>query len=249
VKIIEIENLTHRFSNGTIGLDNMNLSIGEGEFVVAAGQNGSGKTVFARHLNGLLKATTGTVKIGGIPVKKDMLRARQMVGLIFQDADSQIFGETVAEDTAFGPRNLSLDRFEVERRVAGALNAVGLADFSHRTTQSLSGGEKRRLAIAGILAMKPRILVFDEPFSNLDYPGVRQVLEQIVALNELGHTIIVITHDLEKVLGHADRLIIMDGGRIVRDGPPKEVIDEVESFGVKRPLNYDPELKSLTWLR
>ncbi len=252
MKIIEIENLTHRFYDGTYGLENINLSIEEGEFVVIAGKNGSGKTLLSRHLNGLLEPTTGRVKIAGIPVDKDLLRARQMVGLIFQDSDSQIVGETVAEDVAFGPTNLSLDPSEVERRVKDALSTVGLETLSHRTPQSLSAGEKRRLVIADILAMNPRILVFDEPFSNLDYPGVRQILERIVDLNKAGHTIIVITHALEKALGHANRLILMDKGKIVRDGAPEEVIKVVESFGVKSPLAYNlapkPEIKKLTWL-
>ena len=171
-----------------MGLNGVSLEIAEGAFVVIAGANGSGKTTLLRHLNGLLRPTSGRVRVAGVEVAKDLLRARTRVGMMFQDAESQIIGETVYEDVAFGPENLKLERGEIERRVQEALTATGLVHLSEKRPHLLSGGEKRRLAIAGILAMQPRVIVCDEPFSNLDYAGVRQVLEEIVKLHRLGHT-------------------------------------------------------------
>jgi biotin transport system ATP-binding protein len=246
--IIEIENLSHRFTDGRFGIEDINLSIREGSLVIIAGLNGSGKTTLLRHLNGLLLPTAGTVRLAGISVTQDLLKARQFVGMMFQDADSQIVGETVYEDVAFGPENLRLDRAQIQRRVLSALQAVGMSDLAHQRPHLLSGGEKRRLAIAGILAMEPRVIVFDEPFSSLDFPGVKQVLEHILALHALGHTILVTTHDLEKIIAHADRLILMHGGKIVRDGIPADIINDVESFGVRKPCAFRLGLGAESWL-
>jgi len=246
--IIEIENLKHRFSDGTLGLDYINLKIKAGAFVVVAGPNGSGKTTLIRHLNGLLRPTVGSVKVAGVSVQQDLLRARRLVGMMFQDADSQIVGETVYADVAFGPENLRFDHDQIRERVALALEVVGLKDFSDQRPHLLSGGEKRRLAIAGILAMEPKVIVFDEPFASLDYPGVKQVLKQILTLHQAGDTILVITHDLEKVLAHADRLIIMHKGKIVRDGVPAEIIGDIETFGVRAPCASQLGMEVLSWL-
>jgi biotin transport system ATP-binding protein len=246
--IIEIKNLTHRFPNGTLGLDQVDLRIKAAEFVVVAGPNGSGKTTLIRHLNGLLRPSAGTVKIDGVPVQKDLVRARHLVGMMFQDADSQIVGETVYADVAFGPENLKLDHDQIALRVAFALEAVGLKDFADQRPHLLSGGEKRRLAIAGILAMEPRLIVFDEPFASLDYPGVKQVLKHIVDLHQDGHTVIVVTHDLEKVLAHADRLLIMQKGKIVQDGLPDDIIGNIETFGVRAPCASRLGIEVRSWL-
>ena len=246
--IIEIENLQHRFSDGTLGLDQINLRIKAGAFVVVAGPNGSGKTTLIRHLNGLLQPTAGRVLVDGVSVRKDLLRARRLVGMMFQDADSQIVGETVRDDVAFGPENLRLDVAQIDERVSAALEAVGLREFADQRPHLLSGGEKRRLAIAGILAMEPKVIVFDEPFASLDYPGVKQVLKQILVLHQSGHTILVITHDLEKVLAHADRLVIMHKGRIVKDGVPPEIVDQIESFGVRAPCASYLGMEVRSWL-
>ena len=248
MNIIEIENLKHRFADGALGLNGINLKILEGTFVIIAGSNGSGKTTLIRHLNGLLLPTDGFVKVAGVSVKKDPMQARRLVGMMFQDADSQIVGETVCADVAFGPENLGLDNDQIDERVARALDAVGLENFAEQRPHLLSGGEKRRLAIAGILAMQPRVIAFDEPFASLDYPGVQQVLRQILNLHQAGHTILVVTHDLEKVLAHADRLIIMQQGRVVRDGVPAEIIGDIETFGVRAPHISHLEMEALSWL-
>ena len=248
MNIIEIENLSHRFSDGTVGIKDINLGIRQGSLVVIVGHNGSGKTTLLRHLNGLLLPSEGVVRLAGVPVKEDLLKARQLVGMMFQDADSQIVGETVYEDVAFGPENLCLELGEVQKRVEKALGVVGLQHLADRRPHLLSGGEKRRLAIAGILAMRPKVIVFDEPFTSLDYPGVKQVLHHILSLNRSGHTIVVATHDLETIIAHADRLIIMKGGKIVRDGAPVDIVCDLEAFGVRKPCDCRLGVGSESWL-
>jgi biotin transport system ATP-binding protein len=248
MNIIEIKNLSHRFADSTLGLENINLTIREGTFVIIAGQNGSGKTTLLKHLNGLLLPTAGTIRLAGLPVSENLVKARQMVGMVFQDADSQIVGETVCDDVAFGPENLCLDRNEVKRRVFKSLKIVGLLDFEDQKPHLLSAGEKRRLAIAGILAMEPKVLVFDEPFSSLDYPGVKQILKQIVSLHRSGHTILVAAHDLEKVFAHADRLVIMKEGKVVKDGIPSQLLGELETFGIREPCASRLGVEVPSWL-
>lgn len=247
MNIIEVNKLSHRFSNGLLGLDGIDLSVKKGEFVVIAGRNGSGKTTLLRHLNALLLPTSGTVRIGGVSVQDDPARARRIVGMVFQDSDSQIVCETVREDVAFGPENLYLERDEIEKRTSEALNVTGLSGLADAGPHILSGGEKRRLAVAGVLAMMPEVLVFDEPFSNLDYPGTRDVLRQITGLHRAGRTIIVTTHDLEKIIAHAGRLLIMEKGKIARDGIPEKIISSVETFGVREPYFSRMGLERASW--
>ena len=246
--MIEIRNLSHRFSDGTLGLDRVDLSVGQGEFVVIAGANGSGKTTLLRHINGLLSPENGSVILDGRSVAQDPIRARRLAGMVFQDADRQIVGETVFDDVAFGPENLNLERGEIERRVTRALETVGLAHLADQRPHVLSGGEKRRLAVAGVLAMEPRVIMLDEPFSNLDYPGVRQVLSQILALHDGGNTLLVATHDLEKVIAHANRLVLMQRGRVVRDGLPAAIVTQTESYGVRQPCATRLGLEVRSWL-
>ncbi len=246
--ILETRNLTHVFPDGTTAIKDINLAINDGDFVIIAGTNGSGKTVLVRHFNGLLLPTKGSVLLEGVPITKDLTYARKQIGLIFQDSDSQIVGQTVAEDVAFGPENLKLPPQEVASRVKESLEAVGLSQLANQRPNLLSGGQKRKLAVAGVLAMRPRIIAFDEPFTGLDYPGVIQVLNQILFLYKSGHTIIIITHELEKVLAHANRLVIVDKGKIVKDGSPDEIIDEVEEYGIKRPNSMSIGVETMTWL-
>lgn len=246
--VVEARQLTHVFPNGKVALAEASLRVETGEFVVIAGANGSGKTVFIRHLNGLLAPTQGEVLLDGEPIRKDIVKVRQTIGLIFQDSESQIVGQTVAEDVAFGPENLNLSPSEVAHVVEGALARVGLSELASQDPHTLSGGQKRRLAIAGVLAMNPKILIFDEPFTGLDYPGVVQVLQQLVALHAAGHAIIVVTHELEKVLAHATRLVLFHEGRVVEDGSPEEVVSRVEPYGVRMPLRTGEKVAELTWL-
>jgi biotin transport system ATP-binding protein len=237
MSIIQITNLSHRFADGSVGLSDVSLTLNEGEFTVIAGANGSGKTTLLRHLNGLLAAQSGSVAVCGCPVKQDPRAARRRVGMVFQDADSQIVGETVYDDVAFGPENLAFPRSEIDQRVSRALTAVDLGGFENKRPHHLSGGEKRRLAIAGVLAMAPRVLLMDEPFSNLDFPAACRVLGQILELHQTGHTIIITTHDLEKVVAHAQRLVVMANGRVVKDGKPAEILDGIERYGIRPPCS------------
>jgi biotin transport system ATP-binding protein len=246
--VIEFDQVTFHYEETRRGIVDVCLSIEAGEFVLIVGPNGSGKTTLLRHMNGLLLPDAGIVKVEGRSVSEDMMGARQAVGMVFQDSDSQIVGDTVAEDVMFGPQNLGFDQSEIHRRVLDALATVGMTDFSEHRTSALSGGEKRRLAIAAVLAMAPKVLVFDEPFSDLDYFGVRQILRQIVDLHAAGYTILLTTHDLEKVIGHADRLIIMKDGRIVRDGPAAGLLKEVEKFGVREPCASRFGAGAASWL-
>lgn len=235
--IIETIHLCHRYADGTQGLSDVSLSFSQGELTVIAGANGSGKTTLLKHLIGLLAPQSGSVTVNGRSVQADPLAARQLVGMVFQDADSQIIGETVYDDVAFGPENLALERSRIDRRVARAIAVVGLSGLEDKKPHHLSGGEKRRLAIAGVLAMAPRVLLMDEPFSNLDYVATCRVLEQILDLHQNGRTIIITTHDLEKIVAHAQRLVVMAQGRVVRDGRPSEVIGGIEPYGIRPPCS------------
>lgn len=246
--ILETKNLTHVFADETVGITNVNLKIYKGDFLILAGANGSGKTVLTRHLNGLLKPTSGSVHFNQMPIEKKLKHVRQNVGLIFQDSDSQFIGQTVAEDVAFGPINLNLPADEVEKIVKTSLESVGLDHFMMQRPSNLSGGQKRKLAVAGVLAMKPTVVMFDEPFTGLDYPGVKQVLAQILSLHGSGHTIVVITHELEKVLAHANRLVVMHQGNVVIDGKPTDVLDKATAYGIRYPLKEGERVEELTWL-
>jgi len=246
--ILETQNLTHIFPDGTIGIENISLKIHKGEFIIIAGANGSGKTVLSRHLNALLVPATGKVLLDGELISRNVAKARQRIGLVFQDSNSQFVAQTVYEDVAFGPENLNLPRAEVEGIVHESIEAVGLSNVQTHNPYTLSGGQKRKLAVAGVLAMKPEVIMFDEPFTGLDYPGVIQVLKQLVKLHEAGHTIILITHELEKVLAHASRLIVMHQGKLVADDIPEVAIEMVEMYGIRMPLKKGEGIDSLTWV-
>ncbi len=233
--IIEIRNLFYRFPDGSVGLQDVNLKIEEGTLVVIAGENGSGKTTLLKHFNTLLRPTSGMIFIEGEDAGKNPLKTRQKVGLVFQNPDHQIVGETVYDDIAFGPKNLMLDPDTVKERVEAALKSVSLSHRSDRQPHLLSGGEKRRLAIAGVLAMKPKVLALDEPFTSLDYSGIREVLHQILDLHRSGCTVVVTTHDVEKIIAHADRLVVLKNGSVAADGPPDRIALELEQFGVRIP--------------
>ena len=248
MNILEVRNLCHRSVDGKLILDAINLTITPAEFVVVAGPNGSGKSTLFKHFNGLLAPTEGEVLVDGVAVADDVKRARKMVGMIFQDADSQIVGETVFDDAAFGPENLGMGAGEVRKLVDSILEQVGLFHLRELPPHLLSGGEKRRLAIAGVLTMAPKVLVFDEPFSNLDYNGIKQVLAQMDGLHRDGHTIVVSTHNLETVAGMADRLILMQSGRIAEDGAFDEMLPSVEDFGIRMPEALRFGMKVQPWL-
>jgi biotin transport system ATP-binding protein len=194
---------------GFQALSGINLDIYSGECLLIAGSNGSGKTLLMRILAGLLDPTEGEALFHGLPPAKCVNRLRREVGLIFQDPDAQILGETLEEDIAFGPKNLGFSREEIDQRVEAALRAFDLEGKRDFPPRRLSGGEKRRLAAAGILAMGCETVILDEPFANLDWPGVVQTLRIIEDLKKSGKTVILLTHELEKALALADRLVIL----------------------------------------
>lgn len=248
-KILEAVNLSHTFADGTSLPCGLSLTVYEKDFLVLAGKNGSGKSVLVRHFNGLLKPSGGRVLFRGMDVNKNLMLVRQKVGMVFQNPDSQIIGQTLWEDTAFGPENLKLSPEEVNRRTSAALEHVDLFHLRDHRPFTLSGGEKRRLAIAGILAMEPEVLIFDEPFAGLDYPGVVMVLSQIVGLHKKGHTIVIITHEVDKCLAHANRLVLLSEGRITAEGTPEEVFPILAEAGIRTAPYTMKQISRMTWLR
>jgi len=247
--MIEIENLHHRYSDGTHALRGIDLRIPQGEFLLICGSNGSGKTTLMRLISGLFKATTGSIRVIP-PTATDASsdRARHFIGLVFQDADSQIVGETVREDISFGPENLGLPPDEVAERVNWALRLMGLDPISEKPCYLLSGGEKRRVAIAGVLAMGPDIILFDEPFSHLDYPAIQEVLRHMIALHQKGHTLVVTTHDVEKVIAHVDRVAIIHQGELKAAGPPDDMVTKLSRFGIRPPCYALLGQERISWL-
>jgi biotin transport system ATP-binding protein len=200
-------------------------------------------------LAGLMDADGGEILFRGQPLNTALPDLRRRLGLVFQDADAQIVGDTVAEDIAFGPKNLGLAKAALAERVRETLEALGLEDMRDRPPRNLSGGEKRRLAVAGILAMGCQTIIMDEPFANLDWPGVVQVLEIVRQLKREGKTVILLTHELEKVLAFADRLVILDRGIIREDGKPAAVLDRLkDEYGVRDPRKSYGTVEDCTWL-
>ncbi|MCU0587490.1 MAG: energy-coupling factor ABC transporter ATP-binding protein [Syntrophobacteraceae bacterium] len=246
--MISIEDLSHSYPDGTQALKSVSLRVRSGELVLFCGANGSGKTTLLRHLNGLLKPTRGRVLLDGMDVSEHASQAVTRVGMVFQDPDSQILGETVWEDVAFGPENLGLAQDEVRRRVEQALALTELHELAHKSCLWLSGGERKRLAIAGVLALSPETLVLDEPFANLDYPSTRQILTQIVQLHSKGHTILLSTHEVEKVVAHVDRIAVLAGGELKLVGPPETVLPELAAHGVRPPCHHLMGLPVASWI-
>jgi cobalt transport protein ATP-binding subunit len=246
--MIEIQNLHHYYADGTQALKGIDLTISEGEFLLICGPNGSGKTTLIRLICGLLKPTAGSIRINGLSDPYTSREIRHLVGMVFQDPDSQIVGETVREDVAFGPENLGLSPGEIIKRVNWALKVMGLDNISEKPCYLLSGGEKRRLSIAGILAMRPQVILFDEPFSHLDYPGIQEVLKHMVQFHREGHTLVVTTHDVEKVISHVDRIAIIHGGELKGAGPPEEFLSQLPSYGIRPPCYALLGKEKLSWL-
>jgi len=218
-------------------LDDISFSIEQGECTIIAGANGSGKSLLMTIAAGLEEPTSGKVK------------TTTGVGLVFQEPDAQILGETPREDIAFGPRNLGLSRKEAELRVEEALSQTGLSQRADFPARSLSGGEKRRLAAAGVLAMNAEIIIFDEPYANMDFPGVVQVNRLFQKLIGDGKTVIILTHELEKCLALANRLIVLFRGKKVFDGTASQALSlELENWGIHHPLKKAPaKLEDLIW--
>jgi cobalt/nickel transport system ATP-binding protein len=220
-KVVEIASLSYRYPDGSRGLAEVSLDVAEGQKVAIIGPNGAGKSTLLLHLNGILH-TNGAVQICGLRVDKPHLKAiRQKVGLVFQNPDDQLFCPTVFDDVAFGPRNLKLSEEQVIQQVRQSLAAVGLAGFEQRSSFHLSLGEKRRLAIATVLALLPEVLALDEPTSSLDARGRREIIR---LLQSIDRTQIIVTHDLDLVRQLCDRVVVLSEGQKVTEGTPATIL-------------------------
>ena len=213
-------------------IDDVSIEIKEGEFVAVFGHNGSGKSTFAKQLDAILLPTDGTVWIQGLDTSKEenLWEVRKKTGMVFQNPDNQIIGNIVEEDVGFGPENMGIPTDEIWKRVDESLEAVGMTAYRMKSPNKLSGGQKQRVAIAGVMAMRPQCIVLDEPTAMLDPNGRQEVVKTVHELNrQEGITVVLITHYMEEVI-HADRVIVMDDGRVVMDGTPREIFSRVEEL-------------------
>lgn len=230
--IVEARDITYHYPDGTEALKNVDFNVDEGKIVALLGPNGAGKSTLFLHFNGILRPSAGEIIIDGFPIeysKEGLMKVRQTVGIVFQNPDDQLFAPTVVEDVAFGPMNIGLSKDEVEKRVKESLKKVGMEGFERKPPHHLSGGEKKRVAIAGILAMNPKIMVLDEPTSGLDPKGASQILRILYELNNEGMTIIISTHDVDMVPLYADQIYIISKGQIIKEGTPQNVFEDIET--------------------
>lgn len=256
---IKVSALRHVYSVGTpfekVAIDDINIEIPHGQFVGLIGHTGSGKSTFIQHLNALLKPTSGTVMVDGEDINADKISAKNVrykVGLVFQYPEYQLFEETVYADIAFGPKNMGLSETEIDERVREAAHFVGVTDEQfERSPLELSGGQKRRVAIAGVIAMRPGVLILDEPTAGLDPAGCEQILRNICDYHtQTGSTVIIVSHSMDDVARLADRLVVFNHGAIRFDGTPEEVFsqpEELRSIGLAVPAATElaMELKKL----
>ena len=245
--IIRVENLTHTYSAGTpferSAVKGLHMDVMRGEFLGIIGHTGSGKSTLISHLNGLLKPTSGRVLLDGKDIwenPKEIRKVRFQVGLVFQYPEYQLFEETVYKDIAFGPGNMSLSKEEIDRRVRQAAAFVGLSEeLLDKSPFELSGGQKRRVAIAGVIAMEPKVLILDEPTAGLDPAGREKILSQIRAYHEeKGTTVILVSHSMEEIAQNVDRIVVLKGGNTYMEGTPREVFsraEELEAVGLDIP--------------
>jgi biotin transport system ATP-binding protein/energy-coupling factor transport system ATP-binding protein len=245
-ELIRVSDLTYHYMSNIVALNNINLSINEGEYIALIGPNGCGKTTLIRHFNALLQPTSGDVTVGGLNTRnsKNIMEIRRLIGMIFQNPDNQIVGMSVEEDIAFGPGNLGLSMHEMRRRVDAAMDMTGLKGLAKRPPHTLSGGQKQLLAMAGLLAMEPKLIALDEPTASLDQEGKKIVLGLIKELNARGISIIHITHNMEEA-ALADRALVMDKGEMIADGSTADILSRVE--WLKTLGLAPPRITELLW--
>jgi len=240
MNVIRTIGLEYAYSDGTKALSGVNFEAKEGEKVAVLGPNGSGKTTLFYHFNGLIKPTRGEVQVFGETIgKTNVDRIRKQVGLVFQDSDSQLFAPTVFEDIAFGPKNLRLSQEEIKNRVLRVLHRFDIENLAQKNPGNLSGGQKKRVAIAGVVAMEPEVLVLDEPTSGMDAGGITDTMEILDELNDEGKTIIVSTHDSDLAASWADKIYILNKGEVFKSGVPKHIFaDEklIAEAGLRQPV-------------
>ena len=240
--MLEVQNLKYSYNNDYQALKGVSLKIDKGDMVALLGKNGAGKSTLFLHLNGIYEPDEGKVFIDGEELKydkKSLLKFRQKVGIVFQNPDDQIFAPTVEEDVAFGPLNLGLPMEEVQDRVEEALARVGMSGTEKIAPHHLSGGQKKRVAIAGILAMKPEIMVLDEPTAGLDPQGVENLVTLLKELNDEGITIIISTHEVDLVPDYANKIFVLVDGELIDEGTPKEIFSKpevLEKANLKIPI-------------
>ena len=235
--MIECRNLIFKYTAGEnqeekIAINDVNLQIKEGEFIAILGHNGSGKSTMAKHMNALLIPTEGKMLVNKMDTSdmNNLWNIRETAGMVFQNPDNQLVATIVEEDVAFGPENLGVPPEEIRKRVDEALERVGMSEYKRHAPHLLSGGQKQRIAIAGILAMKPKCIIFDEPTAMLDPSGRKEVLDTIIDLNKnYGITVILITHYMDEA-AKADRIVVMDKGKLILDGKPRDVFSNVEKM-------------------
>ena len=232
--ILTAENLKFRYDSEqpVYALDGVSTSVKRGEFVAVLGANGCGKSTLAKHFNAILLPESGKVYVEGMDTSDDskLYDIRQTVGMVFQNPDNQIIGNIVEEDVGFGPENIGVPTDDIWKRVDASLEAVGMTAYRYKSPNKLSGGQKQRVAIAGVMAMKPECIVLDEPTAMLDPNGRKEVIKTVRELNQKeGITVLLITHYMEEVI-HADRVIVMDDGKLVMDGTPREIFSKVEEL-------------------
>ncbi len=216
----------------TTAVDRVSLDIAPGEFIAVLGHNGSGKSTLAKHINAILNPTEGTVWVDGMDTSREesVWDIRRTAGMVFQNPDNQIIGQVVEEDVGFGPENMGVPTREIWERVEESLKAVGMYEYRKYSPNKLSGGQKQRVSIAGVLAMHPKCIVLDEPTAMLDPRGRREVIRAVRALNQVEEiTVILITHYMEEIV-HADRVFVMEGGRVALEGTPREIFSQVEKL-------------------
>ena len=251
MEIIKLDNVSYNYmaynDDGTVGsavgVSEVSLEIAEGSFVALVGHNGCGKSTLAKLLNGLLIPQSGTVTVCGLNTadKNNVFEIRKNVGMVFQNPDNQMVASIVEEDVAFGPENLGVPQPEIVERVESALEQVGMSEYAKRSPHKLSGGQKQRIAIAGALAIRPKVLVLDESTAMLDPLGRREVLEVAHRLNASGMTVVLITHFMEEVLD-CDTVVVMSGGRVVKTGTPMEIFEDrllLKSVGLTAPRTIE----------
>lgn len=233
---LRIESLVHSYPDGTRSLSGIDLSIARGERVALLGPNGAGKSTLILHTNGVLMPQSGRIFVGGTELAPDTLRrVREAVGLVFQDPDDQLFMTTVYDDVAFGPLNMGLDRAEVDSRVHAALHEVSLPEAASKSGSHLSFGQRKRIALATVLSMRPSVLVLDEPTSNLDPRAKGQMVRLLASLDA---TMLIATHDMDLAWDLCDRAVVLDGGRVVADGPARDIMSRESlmlSHGLELP--------------
>ena len=228
---LETKNLSFTYPDGTQALKNVNIQIKKGEKIAIMGPNGAGKSTLFSHFNGLSEPTSGHVEIDGeknVFERDELLKVRQKVGIVFLDPNDQLFATTVKEDVAFGPMNLGLDYDEVKRRITESLEMVGMSGFEDKTPHHLSGGQQKRVAIAGIVAMRPDIMILDEPTAGLDPEGVDKVLDILNNLNSEGISIVISSHDIEMVNEFADKIYVLYEGEIIASGDKHQIFSDKE---------------------